>query len=98
VVGEGVDDAAAAGSLVVPAVASGIRLKVLDVVELAADGVSEFRPGDEVSAGLSDVGIRARAGGLVAGSVAVRDAGLEHFAVQPGDLVRDDGLADRGLG
>jgi hypothetical protein len=98
VVGECVGDAGVPGGFAVPAAGLRVGVEVLDVGELAAERRCEFGSGDEVVAGLADVGIRAGAGGLVAGAVAVRDAGLEHLTVQPADLVRDDRLSGRGEG
>jgi hypothetical protein len=75
VAGEGFGDAGVAGGVAVPAAGLCVGLQVLDVGELVADGVGEFRAGDVVVAGLADVGVGARAGGLVPGAVAVGDAG-----------------------
>ena len=57
VVGESVGNAGVASGFAVPAAGLGVSLQVLDVGELAADSVGEFGPGDEVVAGLADVGV-----------------------------------------
>ena len=62
----------------------------------SVSALTEFGCGDVVVAGFADVGIRAGAGGWVARAVAMRDAGFQHLAVQPADLVGQDGLADGG--
>src|SRR6266581_6921319 len=90
VVGESAGDSGVPDGIAVPAASPGVGLQVLDVGELGLDCVCEFGAGDKVVAGLADVGVGAGAGDLVPGAVAVGDAGLEHFAVQPAHLVRDD--------
>ena len=92
-VGEGVGNAFVAGGVVGPAAAFGIGFEGVDVGQLVGEGVAEFGRGDVVVAGFADVGVGAGAGGRVTGAVAVSDAGFDHFAVQPADLVgqsRDD--------
>src|SRR5258705_13116752 len=98
VVGEGVRDALVAGCFVGPAAGVGVGFQGLDVGKLVGDRVAEFGGGDKVVAGFADVGIRAGAGGWVAGAVAVRDTGFQHLAVEPAHLVGQDGLTDWGEG
>ncbi len=73
VVGEGVGDAGVAGGFIGPAAGLSIGLEGLDVGELIGEGAAELGCCDVVVAGFADVGIRAGAGGRVAGAVTLRD-------------------------
>jgi hypothetical protein len=95
---EGCGDALVAVGFALPAAGFGVGLQCADVVPLRGERGGVFGAGDEVVAGFADVGVGAGPGRFVAGAVSVRDAGLEHFAGQPADLVRNDRTADRGEG
>jgi hypothetical protein len=60
VIGEGVGDAGVAGGFAVPASGLCVGVQVLDVGDLVADRVVKFGAGDEVVAGLADVGVGGR--------------------------------------
>src|SRR5215216_3873360 len=83
---EGFGDALVAGGLAGPAATFGVGLEFTDVVELGAQGGGELVAGNEVVAGLADVGVGAGVGGEVAGAVAAGESGLEELRGDPVDL------------
>src|SRR5690606_11826070 len=75
---------------------AGIDLECLDVGALRLERVAELRSGDEVVAGLADVGIGTSTRALVTGTVAVGNTRFEHLAAKPNHGIGDDRFADRG--
>jgi len=73
------DDAGVAGDFGVPAAFGGVVAQRGCVGELGLQRGDELGCADEVVALLADVGVWAGLGCQLAGAVAVRDAGLEHF-------------------
>ena len=96
--GEAADDAGVSGDLGVPAAGLGVVAEGSDLDELVLEGGDELDAGGEVVALFADVGVGAGFGDEVAGAVAVRHAGLEHFGPEPLHPVGDDRLTDRGDG
>src|SRR5690606_23967708 len=70
VVGQRVSDAMVTGRFIGPSSVAGIDLECLDVGALRLERVAELRSGDEVVAGLADVGIGTSTRALVTGTVA----------------------------
>src|SRR5215203_5893679 len=87
---EACDESGVSGNLAVPAALHGVVAKGLGVGKLILELRQELGAGLVVVAVLADVGVGAGFGREVAGAVAVRNSGLDHFAVQPGDPVGDD--------
>jgi hypothetical protein len=83
------DDSGVAGDFAVPAASPRVVAQGDFVVELGLQLWHEFGCGGVVVALLADVGVGAGIGGQMAGAVSVGDTGLEHFAVQPSDSIRD---------
>src|SRR5215211_8390449 len=84
------DEAGVSGDFAVPSAFDRIIVEGFRVGELILELGQELGAGLVVVAVLADVGVGAGFGGEVAGAVAVRNSGLDHFAVQPGDPVGDD--------
>ena len=82
------------GDLGVPAAFGGVVAERGDVGKLGLELGDELGGGDVVVALLADVGVGAGFGGELAGSVAVRDPGLEHLGAQPFD---PDGVAANAI-
>jgi len=93
---QGFGYAGVACGFVAPAAGLGIGAEGVDVIELDGEHLRCVGCGDEVVALLADVGVWAGTGGLGAGAVAVGEAGLEHFGVQPLDPVRYNRCAADG--
>jgi len=77
-----------ASGLAGPAPLVGVGSELVDVGELGAQSRNELGPGNEVVAGLADVGVGAGLSGQVRRAVAGGDPGLQVLRRQPLDLCR----------